>query len=217
MERLRGLEAVLFDADGTLIDTYNMILRSMRYTVQTELHETLSDAELMHGVGKPLFDQFVDFCHGDEVRASELVPFYREHMARTHDDLIRAFPDALSALEKLRDKGYRMAVVTSKPHDLAERGLSLTHLAPYFEFIIAADDYPKHKPHPGPILHAAKRLSIAPDACAYVGDSPYDIISGNAAKAQTVAALWGMFSRDVLQKEAPFAYATSLSELADAL
>lgn len=211
------LRALLFDADGTLIDTYDMILRSMRYTVQKYLHLDLTNDELMKGVGTPLFDQFLIFCHGNKEKANELSKVYRAHMEKSHDKLIATFTDSASALAMLHAKNYRMAVVTSKPHELAKRGLTLTHLTSFFEFIIAADDYPKHKPHPGPILYGCERLHIAPKHVAYIGDSPYDIKAGNAAGTYTIAALWGMFSRDTLSREHPDFFAKSLTEIAEKL
>lgn len=217
MKKLEGLKALLFDADGTLIDTYEMILQSMRYTTERCLGISLPDDELMQGVGTPLFDQFVVFCKGDEKRATELVEVYRAHMKKTHDEKIAAFKDTKQALEELLRKGYQMAVVTSKPHELAERGLSLTELLPYFAFVIAADDYQEHKPLPGPILYGCKKLDLAPKYVAYIGDSPYDIEAGNAASCSTIAALWGMFSKDTLAAKHPTTFATSLTEIAETL
>lgn len=212
-----GLVGILFDADGTLIDTYNMILRSMRYTMETELDMYLSDKDLMAGVGTPLFDQMLVFADGNSEMAQHLVEVYRAHMGEAHDRMIQAFFDTKAALERLQAAGYKMAVVTSKPHQLAVHGLEMSGICKFFEFVVGADDYPEHKPAPGPILFGCKKLGIEPAQCMYVGDSPYDMEAGNAAGCMTCAALWGMFTREELLQQHPSVLCESLTELADLL
>ncbi len=210
----RALQAVLFDGDGTLIDTEGIILTSMRHTIN-ELHGMgATDEELMAGVGTPLPDQMMHFADGNEALAVRLVQEYRAHNDAIHDAAIRAFPDTRKALEVLRAAGYRMGVVTSKRHEMAARGLRLSGIADFFEVLISPEDFPEHKPSPGPILHACDLLRVDPAASMYVGDSPYDIQAGNAAGCTTVAALWGMFSADALAAEHPALECASLFELA---
>lgn len=206
---------LLFDADGTLIDTYDIILTSMKHTVNGSHGGTYSDAQLMERVGTPLFDQMLNFAQGDERLAERMVTEYRAHNDAIHDEGIRSFPQAREALQRLKDAGFTMGVVTSKRHKMAALGLELSGIAEFFEFVIGSDDWPEHKPAPGPILHGCDLLGLAPDACAYIGDSPFDIQAGNAAGCLTVAALWGMFPPDVLRAEHPDMECTSLMDLAD--
>ena len=110
-----------------------------------------------------------------------------------------------------------MGVVTSKRHELAERGLELTGIAEFFDVLIAPDDWPEHEPAPGPILRECELLGLDPHACLYIGDSPYDIQAGNRAGCLTVAALWGMFPAAALEAESPALTCTNLSQLADLL
>lgn len=208
------LDAVLFDVDGTLLDTYGIILTSMRYTVNGLGGEDYSDAELMEYVGTPLYDQMLRFTHDDAEKAQQLVDAYRAHNDAIHDDGVRAFPDTRAALEILAATGLRMGVVTSKRHFMAERGLALCGLIEFFDVLIGSDDWPEHKPSPGPLLHGCDLLEVAPTRCAYVGDSPFDIQAANAAGCFSVAALWGMFAPSELKACNPDIACTSLVEVA---
>ena len=212
----RDVQGVLFDADGTLIDTYDIILRSMDHVLNGQAALGLSADELMARVGTPLIDQMRHFAGGDEARANELAAQYRQHNDALHVEGLGAFPDTRRALERLHGAGLRLGVVTSKRHEMAARGLELAGIDGFFDLLIGSDDWPEHKPHPGPVARGCELLGVAPAACPYVGDSPYDIRSGNAAGCPTVAA-WGMFPRAALAAERPTVECASLDELADLL
>lgn len=203
---------ILFDLDGTLLDTHDMILVSMRHTINEVDGQDRSDEELMARVGTPLLDQMLHFTANDQARAEELVDIYRAYNDSIHDQNIHAFPGAKEALEVLAKAGCRMGVVTSKRHWLAERGLKICGLDSFFEFLIGSDDWSEHKPAPGPILHGCDLLGVSPDRCMYIGDSPFDIQAANAAGCQSVAALWGMFTPEELAACAPDFSARSLQE-----
>lgn len=207
-------QAVLFDADGTLIDTHGLILASMRRVLNGLHGMGLPDKELLRGVGTPLRDQMLHFAQGDEQLADQLMREYRDDNDLRHDSVVAAFPDTREALELLRAAGLPMGVVTSKRHEQAARGLELSGIAEFFEVLVAPDDWPEHKPAPGPIVHACSLMGVDPHASMYVGDSPYDIQAGNAAGCTTVAALWGMFPREVLQADHPAMECESLMQLA---
>ena len=195
---MNAASPILFDLDGTLLDTHDMILESMRYTINEVDGQNQNDGELMAGVGTPLLDQMLHFTAGNKTRAEELVNIYRAYNDAIHDENIHAFPSTREALELLAGAGCRMGVVTSKRHWLAQRGLEICELDSFFEFLVGSDDWPEHKPAPGPILHGCELLGIAPAQCTYIGDSPFDIQAANAAGCQSVAALWGMFTEEEL-------------------
>lgn len=201
---MRELECLLFDCDGTLIDTYDIILTSMRAIVNGTLGLSCTDDELMAGVGTPLEDQMRGFMPGaDQARIAEVVAAYRAHNDSIHDDAVRAFPGVTEGLERLREAGYKMGVITSKRHFLADRGLKLCGIRDFFDVLIAPDDFPAHKPDPGPVLEGCRLLGAQPEKTAYIGDSPYDIEAGNAAACVSIAALWGMFSEASLKAQRP--------------
>lgn len=151
------MQAVLFDLDGTLLDTHDLLLATFRYTARTVLREAIPDERLMAKVGQPLNTQMWDFTDDPAVH-EELCRVYREYNAEVHDDMIRLFDGTVPMLERLKEAGLPLAVVTSKRHEVAMRGLDLFGLTGYFDFLIGSDDWPEHKPHPGPVAHGCERL-----------------------------------------------------------
>ena len=214
---MNAASPILFDLDGTLLDTHDMILESMQYTINEVDGQNQNDEKLMAGVGTPLLDQMLHFTAGNKTRAEGLVNIYRAYNDAIHDENIHAFPGTKEALGMLAQAGCRMGVVTSKRHAMAQRGLEMSGLADHFQFLIGHDDWPEHKPAPGPILRGCELLGVAPRHCLYVGDSPFDIQAGNAAGCATAAALWGMFPCEALAAERPTLMCDSLTELADRL
>ncbi|MBE6463725.1 MAG: HAD family hydrolase [Eggerthellaceae bacterium] len=199
---LAHIKAVLFDLDGTLLDTYQLILDSMRYTIETELGLYCSDEQLMAKVGQPLAIQFTDFT-SDPALIDELLKVYRAYNEARHDDVVRAFDGVSEVLAALKDAGLSLGVVTSKRHELAQRGLDIAGLAPYMSFLVGPDDWPEFKPNPGSVLYGCRLAGCDPSECVYVGDSPFDIQAGNSAGCVTIAALWGMFSKAMLCEQTP--------------
>jgi pyrophosphatase PpaX len=203
-------QAVLFDLDGTLIDSLNMILASFRHATKTVLGKEVEDKKARALIGMPLFDQMKVI---DAEHAEELVKVYRANNIVIHDTMIRSFEGTREALDELTHSGLRLAVVTSKRNELAERGLNCFDLLPYFELLIGSDDTTLHKPNPEPLLYAAKRLGVPVESCIYVGDSPYDMQAACAAGATAVAALWGMFPREVLLEAGAHYEAATIRDL----
>lgn len=197
--KIRG---ILFDNDGTLVDTHDLILSSMRYSTRKVLGRVLPDEVLMAKVGIPLADQMLDFTETLEQR-DELLRVYREHNHAHHDQAIRVFPGVIEGLARLQDAGLKMGVVTSKRHVLAQRGLEITGAWDYMECLIGPEDCPIAKPEPDPVVFGCALMGLLPDECIYLGDSPFDIHAGNAAGCVTAAALWGMFGRAELEAEQP--------------
>jgi pyrophosphatase PpaX len=187
--------AILFDLDGTLLDTRELILASFRYATREVLGEQLPDEALLPFIGIPLIYQMRAIA---AEHADRLLEVYREHNARTHDDLIRYFEGTREMLDELSAEGRRLAVVTSKRNESALHGLAYFDLLEYFEFVIGSDDTAAHTPEPEPLLLAAECLGLASDACIYVGDSPFDMQAARAADIVALGALWGMFSREQL-------------------
>ena len=206
------MKALLFDLDGTLLDTQDLILNSFRFAYAKVLGDETppSDDYFMSLVGIPLKTQMemISPEHGQE-----LFEAYLDHNANKHDSMVSDFEGTEEALAALKSKGVRMAVVTSKRHGTAVRGLEQTGLMEYFEFLLGADDTAKHKPLPDPLLDAAAIMEIDPLECAYVGDSPYDMQSARAANMYAVGALWGMFSEESLLEGGAEVLLSTISEL----
>lgn len=210
-----AIKGVLYDNDGTLVDTHDLILASMRHTTKQVLGRGFPDETLMKGVGTPLSSQMLEFAEGDEALAEEMLRVYREHNHAHHDDEISLFPGVECGLRRLREAGFGQGVVTAKLHALAQHGLEIVGVWDSLDCLVGPDDCPKAKPDPEPIVMAAGLLGCAPEECVYLGDSPYDMQAGIAAGCVTVAALWGMFTEELLKSYAPANACESFEQFAD--
>ena len=187
---------VLFDLDGTVVDSGGIILASMRHATQTVLGREFTDDELLANVGGPgLEAQMAAFGPGD---TAELVRVYRAHNEPLHETL-EGFDGIEATLEALRERGHRLGIVTAKRRatvDLAFARLPLAHL---FETIVGGDETEQHKPDPAPLRLALERLGAEARDAAYVGDSPYDMQAARAGGLHAVGVTWGgIHARDAL-------------------
>ncbi len=202
---------VLFDLDGTVIDSGAIILASMRHAAKEVLGAEPPDELLMSAVGGPGLEAQMHALAPD--RVDELVRVYRAHNEPLHDELACCV-GMDRVLERLKDEGRRLGIVTAKRRatvDLAFKALPLRHL---FETVVGGDETERHKPDPEPLLLAAARLNADPAQCAYVGDSPFDIRAARAARMHAVAVTWGgIHDREKLVAEDPDAIVATAEEL----
>jgi pyrophosphatase PpaX len=203
---------VLFDLDGTLIDSGAIILASMRHAATTVLGREIPEEQLMAAVGGPGLDAQMSAL--DAERVEELVRVYREHNEPLHETL-EPCAGIEGALEALGREGRRLGIVTAKRHLTVRLAFDvLPHLEPFFDVVVASDDTERHKPHPDPLLHALDRLGARPEEAAYVGDSPFDVRAARAAGCTAVAVTWGrIHSGERLAAEEPDALVHDAEEL----
>jgi len=194
----------LFDLDGTLIDSIDLILRSYRHTMRIHrANEPLPPDDVwMKGLGTPLRVQFRHWTD-DTVEIDAMVATYREYNLSHHDALARPYEGVTAAVLALHATGKRLGLVTSKFKDGARRGLKLVGLEQAFEIIVGADNVTHPKPHPEPVLKALELLDAAPERTVFIGDSRHDLECGRAAGVKTAAVLWGPFDRSYLEDLAP--------------
>lgn len=204
--------AVLFDLDGTLIDSIELILNSARHAFQQSGRAIPSDDEWLTGVGMPLVAMFRKYA-SDEADVDMLISKYREYQLEHHDRLVRCYDQVVDTVDSLRGAGHPLAIVTSKTGWLAKRGLDLVGLGEHFDVIVGCDICKRHKPDPEPVHLALTSLGYEPGEAVFVGDSVHDMASGNAAGVTTIAALWGPFTREALVHSAPAHYIERISEL----
>ena len=200
---------ILFDLDGTLVDTTDLILRSFVHTFDVHSPGRAPSREaLIATFGRSLPATLREMARDEgaenpEAWAAQMLATYRGFQREHHDRLIQAFDGVEDMLRELKADGHRLGVVTSKMEGFARRGLRLFGLEEYFEVGVFHDDTATHKPDPAPLLLAAERGGVAPSTVTYVGDSTHDIIAGRAAGMRTIAVLWGPFDRAVLEAERP--------------
>src|SRR5690349_2635474 len=202
---------VLFDLDGTVVDSGAIILASMRHATREVLGEEYSDAQLLQAVGGPGLEAQMAALAPD--RVEELVRVYRAHNEPLHDELV-ACAGMEDVLVRLHEEGRRLGIVTAKRRSTVELAFARVPLAHLFETIVGGDETSKHKPDPEPLLLAAERMDADPAQTAYVGDSPFDIRAAKAAGMHAVAVTWGrIHERERLEREEPDAVVESAEEL----
>jgi pyrophosphatase PpaX len=207
---------VLFDLDGTLIDSGPIILASMQHAVRAVTGRELAYEELAATVGGQGLVAQMEALDPD--RVDELVEAYREHNDPLHDTL-EAFAGMIDVLPKLREAGRRLGIVTAKRHRTVALAIErLPWLDEQFDVVVAHEDTTRHKPDPDPVLAALARLDAEPAAAAYVGDSPFDIDAAKAAGVYAVAVGWGgIHSDETLASRGPDAFVHTPAELLDVL
>jgi pyrophosphatase PpaX len=203
---------VLFDLDGTLIDSGPIILASMQHAVRMVLGREIPPEQLGVTIGgQGIVAQMRAI---DEEHADALLEVYKEHNDGLHETL-EAFEELLALLPGLVAEGRKLGIVTAKRHRTVALALErFPALASNFGVVIAHEDTERHKPDPDPVLLGVERLGGVPAEAAYVGDSPFDIGAAKAAGVYAVAVGWGGIHPDErLLAEEPDAFVRSPEEL----
>jgi pyrophosphatase PpaX len=206
---------VLFDLDGTVVDSGSIILASMRHATREVLGRDFGDAELMQAVGGPGLEAQMEVFAPE--RVDELVQVYRAHNEPLHDEL-EACAGMEDVLLRLHEQGHRLGIVTAKRRSTVELAFARVPIAHLFETVVGGDETQKHKPDPEPLLLAAERMNARPAETAYVGDSPFDIRAAKAAGMHAIAVTWGrIHDRERLEREEPDAIVDTAEELLEHL
>jgi len=204
-------ETILFDLDGTVVDSGAIILASMRHATREVLGRDYSDEELLQAVGGPGLEAQMSALAPQDV--DRLVDVYRAHNEPLHDDL-EACAGIEDVLVRLREEGRRLGLVTAKRRSTVELAFARVPLGHLFETVVGGDETDRHKPDPEPLLLGAERLDADPTETAYVGDSPFDVRAAKAASMFAVAVTWGrIHDRARLEAEEPDAIVDSAEEL----
>jgi len=194
-------DPVLFDLDGTVVDSGAIILASLRHATKTVLGETIPDERLLATVGgSGLASQMRDFAPD---RVDELVRVYTEHNGPLHAELA-ACDGMLELLGDLKADGRRLGIVTAKRRKTVQLAFETLPIERLFDVVVAGDETDRQKPHPEPLLRALAQLGARTTTAAYVGDSPFDIQAAKAGGLTAIAATWGrIHDRDRLEQEEP--------------
>jgi pyrophosphatase PpaX len=202
---------VLFDLDGTVIDSGAIILASMRHAAKEVLGTEVPDEELMAAVGGPGLEAQMHALAPD--RVEELVSVYRAHNEPLHDGLA-CCAGIDDVLVRLKDEGRRLGIVTAKRRKTVELAFDQVPIAHLFETVVGGDETERHKPDPEPLLLALERLGARADDAAYVGDAPFEIRAAKTAGLFSVGVTWGgIHARERLEAEEPDALVGTAEEL----
>lgn len=205
-----GYKGILFDLDGTLLDTTDLIIKSFQHTVKAHYDREVDVDLVLRYFGKPL--RAAMEVIGPE-KVDELIQTYREYNLIHHDSLAKSFAGVAEVIQELFNQGLLMAIVTSKTQATAIRGLKLFDMDKYFPVIIGCEQSTNHKPHPEPVLVALAELGLTADECLMVGDSPADLASGKAAGTKTAAVSWTVLPMESLLAENPDYVLDTLADL----
>lgn len=188
------INTVLFDFDGTIMNTNKVILQSWQHTFRTVEGKERPEEEIISTFGEPLHITMEKLL--PQIPAEEGIQIYRNYHHDKFDDLIELFPGILELLEKLKTRGYKTAVVTSRLRHTTEIGLEKYDMVKYFDTIVTCEDADKFKPDPEPLNIALERLGSKPEESVMLGDSMFDILCAKNAGVKAVLVSWALAVSD---------------------
>lgn len=195
-----NINTILFDLDGTLIDTNELIISTYLHTLEKYYPGKYERADVLPFLGPTLHEVFGAM---DPEKVEEMVLDYRTYNLANHDSLVKEFVGVMETIETLKKKGYKLAIVTTKREDVAFKGLRLMKLDQFFDVMIAYDHVKKVKPDPEPIFLALEKLDSKPEETLMVGDNFHDVLAGKNAGTKTAGVAWTIKGRDYLAKYEP--------------
>lgn len=206
------IKAVLFDLDGTLVNTNELIIKSFEYTFKKHFNRQITRNEIVATFGAPLRDVLARY---DQDGADLMLEIFREFSEKNHDVLAESFKGVEEGLALLIKAKVKIAVVTSKRINTALRGLNLFNLTKYFDVIVGPEDTKIHKPFGDPALKACQLLGVEPFETLMVGDSLNDILCGKNAACKTCLVSYTALDLNVLIKYKPDYVIDSLVDILD--
>ena len=190
-------DTYLFDADGTLFDTVDLICTCFDYITDKYAGKTIDRSTVIAGIGAPLRSQLETHI-GTGRDLDSILADYLEFQLSIMEDKITPFPHVAETLGRLQQAGKKLAVVTSRRRFSLERILEATDTGRYFDVLVTPEDTSRHKPDAEPALKAMALLGAEPAATVFTGDAHYDICSGTSAGADTIFVNWSHASLDSL-------------------
>ena len=182
------LKYILFDFDGTLVNTNDVIIASWQHTYRTYLGHEAPVEHITACFGEPLLLTMEREFPG--VPPEESAEVYRNYQKEHADQLVTIFPGVKEMLQELREKGYILGIVTSRTRESALRYMNMFGITSLFDDMITCEDTTVHKPNPEPLLLGLSKLGALPEESVMIGDSPFDIKCANNAGVRAVMVDW---------------------------
>ena len=205
---------VIFDLDGTLVNSIDLIVTSYQYALRTVVGREWDEAEIRTWIGQSLRGSMERAC---PEHAEELLRVYSEHNHALTPTMLTGYPGILDLVRSLTSAGVRLGSATSKRAEPAQWALDLTHLSGLMPIIVSHDDVREHKPNPEPLLLAAARLNCEVGEAVYIGDAVVDIVAAHNAGMDCVGVTWGAGVREELVAAGPTLLVDTVDELGAAL
>ncbi|HHY21381.1 MAG TPA: pyrophosphatase PpaX [Bacilli bacterium] len=204
------IDTILFDLDGTLINTNELIIASFLHTLEQYYPGQFTREKVLDFIGPPLYESFQNL---DPEKVDEMITVYRTHNHAFHDELIEEYEGVYETIEALYEAGLKLAVVTTKIRKTAEIGLKLFGLDKFFPVVITIDDVKNVKPDPEPLLLALEKLGSKPETALMVGDNSHDILGGKNTGTKTAGVAWAIKGEAFIRSFEPDFVLQNMSDL----
>lgn len=187
---MNNIDTVLFDFDGTVMNTNDVIINSWQHTFRTLKDREEDVDKIIRTFGEPLELTMQNLF--PEVPLKKALETYRSYHYDNFGELIHVFPGMKELIAELKGRGYKLGLVTSRLKATTLQGLEKYELLPYFDTVVTADDTDKHKPDPEPVYIALKKLQSAPENSIMLGDTMFDILCAKNAGVTSVLVGWAV-------------------------
>lgn len=204
------IKALLFDFDGTLLNTNELILQTYMHVLEERFPGKYRKEDCYPFIGPSLVDTFENLAPGE---SEVLIKKYRAWNEAHHDELITEYPNVVPVLTELKEMGIKLAIVSTKRNDMIERGLKLLGAYELFDVKIGTNDVKNVKPDPEPVLLALEKLQVAKDAAIMIGDNSHDIEAGNNAGVKSAGVAWSLKGEAYLQQFKPTYMLQAMTDL----
>lgn len=202
LQKMSKINTVLLDFDGTVVNTNNVILQSWQHTFRTLRGKEEPEENILVTFGEPLEITMEKFF--PEVPVDQSIQIYRDWHHDNFVKMIELFPGMKELIVELKNREFKVALVTSRLKYTTELGLTKFGLKPYLDYVLTADETSKHKPDPEPINIALNRLESLPDESVMVGDTMFDILCARNAGVKSVAVDWSIALSNEQKQEADY-------------
>jgi pyrophosphatase PpaX len=205
------INTILFDLDGTILDTNELIIASFMHALSEHHLAPVPREQIISQMGGSLKEQIALFSGKTDVE--DIVQSYRTFNLLKHDEMVQVFPHVQEVMSALHSQGIQMGIVTSKIRLTTLQGLKLFGLEPYLSTVVTLDDVVKHKPHPESVLLALRQLNADPKTALMVGDSQYDLLSAQDAGVRSAGVAWSLKGESFLRTFNPTYIIQDMREL----
>ncbi|MDI7743052.1 pyrophosphatase PpaX [Lysinibacillus fusiformis] len=204
------MKALLFDFDGTLLNTNELIIQTFMYVLEERFPGQYSPKDCMDFIGPSLKETFEQITPNE---VEEMIEKYRQWNIANHDKLVTEYDGVIDTLAKLKEQGIRLAIVSTKRRDTIEKGLILMGAKHLFEFWVGVDDVQNVKPDPEPVLLAIEKLGVNKEEVMMIGDNYHDIEAGKNAGVKSAGVAWSIKGEDFLKQFNPDYILQHMSDL----
>ena len=195
-------KAVLFDIDGTLIDTWDFVIGAFKYTLNFHNHPQPADKVIKSFMGKPL----LEFYKAAFPNIQDATQFAKTHHDYQVDkfDLGKPFPKVKQTLKKIKTQGIFIAAVSNRTKNSLHKSLKIAKIDQYFDLVVSAEDVKNPKPHKEHLMKALKHFKVSPKNAFMVGDTDHDIMAGKNAGTKTIGVTYGFFGQSIKETNPDF-------------